>query len=175
MAFLATHLGLRAVPIDGLTPNYAPAYLGFHFVYAYCILASRNLKQIYGIDHQASPREDLVKYGDAAVKSGKITQRQLNMLKRNEGAHANSVENYTLFVGAMGFATFAGVKAEYVNRAGLIYTAARVAYAVSYILIEKNLWAVSRGVFWWIGNGSCLWLLWEAGKILTKGDLNQLS
>ncbi|KAI6080996.1 hypothetical protein F4821DRAFT_40067 [Hypoxylon rubiginosum] len=168
MTFLATGLGLRAASLGSPTPNYAPAYLSFHFVFAYCVLASRNLKQLWGLDHQSSPREDLVKYGDAAVKSGKITQNQLNMLKRNEGAHANSVENYTLLVGAMGLATFAGVKPEIVNRAGLIYTAARIAYGISYILIEDNLLAVSRGVFWWIGNGSCLWLFWEAGKLLKK-------
>ncbi|KAH9986167.1 hypothetical protein F4779DRAFT_632445 [Xylariaceae sp. FL0662B] len=170
MTFLATSLGLRAASVGGLTPNYAPAYLSFHFVFAYCILASRHLKQIWGFDHQSSPREDLVKYGDTAVKSGQITEKQLGMLKRNEGAHANSVENYALFVGAMGLATFARVKPEAVNLAGLVYTVARIAYGISYILIEDDLWAVSRGVFWWVGNGSCLWLLWKAGKLLANGD-----
>lgn len=131
-------------------------------------VASRHLKQLWGIDHQESPREDIAKYGDAAVRSGKITQKQLDMLKRNEGAHANSVENYPLLVGALGFATMAGVPPQDINRAGLVYTAARVFYGAVYILIEDGWWAVSRGLLWWVGNASCLWLLWKAGKLFTR-------
>jgi uncharacterized MAPEG superfamily protein len=126
----------------------------------------RALKYRYGFDHQASPRQDIAKYGDAAVNSGKITQKQLDMVKRNDAAHANSVENFTLLVAAMGFATIAGVRPEIVNRAGLVYTVARIAYCISYILIADDTWAVSRALSWWAGNGSCFWLLWEAAKYL---------
>ncbi|KAI1399271.1 hypothetical protein F4819DRAFT_465745 [Hypoxylon fuscum] len=166
MASLATTLGLRAASSISTPHNHAPAFLGFHFLFAYNILSSRALKQYYGIDHNASPREDLAKHGDAAVRSGKITQKQLDMLRRNEAAHANAVENYALFGAAMSFATLARVEPQYVNRAGLVYTAARVAYGLAYILIDHPLWSRIRGVMWWTGNVSCLWLLWRAwGKL----------
>ncbi len=164
---LANNLGLRAASSSStfITTHYGPAFLAFHFIFAYGVLSSRTLKQWYGIDHNASPREDLAKYGDAAVRSGKITQNQLNMLRRCESAHANAVENYTFFVGAMAFATLAGVDREHVNCAGLTYTIARVAYGFVYILIDHDLWSQIRGVLWWLGNLSCLYLLrksWES-------------
>jgi uncharacterized MAPEG superfamily protein len=137
--------------------------VSFHFVFAYCILAPRHLKQIYGIDHNVSPREDLAKYGDAAVKSGKITQKQLDMMRRNESAQANSIENYVLFVGAMSFASFAGVERELVNRAGLVYTISRVVYGSIYIFVDRPFWSLFRSAAWWAGNISCLWLLRKAG------------
>ncbi|KAI0172928.1 hypothetical protein GGR52DRAFT_428549 [Hypoxylon sp. FL1284] len=168
MAPLASALGLRAASSSSpaAVPNNAPAFLCFHFVFAYGVLSSRTLKQWYGIDHNASPREDLARYGDAAVRSGRITQRQLDMLRRNEAAHANAVENYALLVAALGFATFAGVEPRHVNRAGLVYTAARVAYGLVYVLVDHPLWSQVRGVTWWTGNISCLWLLWRAwGKL----------
>ncbi len=112
----------------------------------------------------------MARYGEAAVKSNKITRRQLDMLKRNEAAHANSIENYTLLVGAMGLATTAGVNPQIVNRAGLIYTLARIGYGIIYLLVEDDTVALGRTVFWWAGNGSCLWLLWEAGKSLLDVD-----
>lgn len=48
------------------------------------LLQSSGIKNYYGIDHQVSPREDLVKYGAKAVADGKITQAQLNQMKRVE-------------------------------------------------------------------------------------------
>lgn len=165
MASLAVSLGLRAAdPLTNLTvPNYAPAYLAFHFVWAYGILSSRTLKQWYKIDHQESPRYDLAKYGEAAVKSGKITKRQLNMMQRCESASANSVENYTFFLGAIGFATFSGVDRQTINYWGLMYTAARIAYGAAYVLIEDRKVALIRGLLWWAGNATCFALLWAAG------------
>ena len=123
MAFsLATALGLRASSMPGLpTPNHAATYLTFHFFFAYCVLAPRHLKQFYGLDHNVAPRQDLAKHGAAAVASGSITRRTLEMMQRNEAAQANSVENYALFVGAMALATAAGVEGELVNRAGLVF------------------------------------------------------
>lgn len=132
------------------------------------VVTSRHLKQLWGIDHQSAPRDDIAKYGEAAVRAGKITQGQLNMIKRNEAAYANSVENYTLLVGAVGLATAAGVSPEAINRAGLVYSLARVAYGIFYVLVEDDTWALGRTVFWWTGNGSCLYLLWKAGKVLTS-------
>lgn len=166
---LGVALGLRAAPsASGASlPNLAPAFLGFHFVFAYGVLSSRTLKQWYGLDHNESPRYDLATYGDAAVASGRITRRQLDMLRRNESAHANAVENYALLVGALAFATLAGVDRRLINRAGLAYTAARVAYGAVYILVDHPLWSQVRGVTWWIGNCSCLYLLYQAGVKLS--------
>jgi uncharacterized MAPEG superfamily protein len=168
MAPLGIALGLRATSSGTLIPNYAPAFLSFHFLWAYGILSSRTLKQWYGIDHNESPRYDLDKYGNDAVRSGKITQKQLDMLRRNESAHANAVENYAFFAAAIGFASLAGVDRRLINRAGLTYTLARVAYGFVYILIEDRLWSQLRGITWWIGNSSCLYLLWQAGSKLNN-------
>ncbi|KAI0599559.1 hypothetical protein F4775DRAFT_550406 [Biscogniauxia sp. FL1348] len=171
MLSLATALGLRASPLSPDTlPNHAPGYLIFHFIFAYGLLSSRTLKQYYGIDHNAAPREDLDRYGEAAVRCGRLTRGQLAMLRRNEAAHANAVENYALFVAAVGFATVARVEREYVNRAALVYTAARVAYGAVYILVDHPLWSQIRGVTWWTGNLSCLWLLWRAWDRLAGGS-----
>ncbi|CAI7621809.1 unnamed protein product [Penicillium glandicola] len=117
MTSLLTALGLRAsLP---KTPNYGPGFITFNFILAYGLLSSRTLKQWYGLDHQVSPREDLAKYGEAAVREGKITRRQLDMLKRNESAHANAVENFPLLVAGVLFASLAGVPAQKINAAAL--------------------------------------------------------
>ncbi|KAK0873697.1 hypothetical protein LTR87_011846 [Friedmanniomyces endolithicus] len=166
MSSLLTALGLRAASPLSPTPNLAASYIITHFALAYLVLASRTLKQIYGIDHNVSPREDLGKYGDAAVCSGKITQKQLEQLKRMESASANSVENYTLFVGAMLFETMAGVPATDVNATGLAYTVARCGYAIAYVLIDAPSFSQVRGVCWWVGNLTYLRLLWVGGRAL---------
>ena len=167
MTSLLTALGLRAADtLNPSIPNYGPAFVGFHFIYAYGILSSRTLKQWYSIDHQASPREDLSKYGEAAVRDGKLTRRQLDMLKRNESAHANSVENFTLLVASILFASHAGVSSQKINAAGLSYTVARLVYGAVYILIDHPTWSQVRGLVWWWGNLSWLYLLWNAGRKL---------
>lgn len=74
------------------------AFLAWNWFYAYGVLASRTLKQWYGIDHNGNPRQDLNKYGAAAVREGKLTQAQLETVQRMEAASANSVEGYTFFV-----------------------------------------------------------------------------
>lgn len=79
------------------SPCYAGGFLLWGFVFAYAVSASRPMKIALKLDHNVSPREDVSKYGEQAVKDGKISQKQLKMLKRNEAAHANNVENYPLF------------------------------------------------------------------------------
>ena len=103
-----------------------------------------------------------------AVRDGKITRKQLEMLQRNEAAHANSVENYTLFVAGITLATYAGVPRTTINAAGLTYTVARILYAINYITVERRQAARWRGLFWWVGNLSCLTLLWKAGQALSN-------
>ncbi|KAK3374670.1 hypothetical protein B0H63DRAFT_480718 [Podospora didyma] len=166
MTSLGTTLGLSAF---ASTQNHAPTFLGFHFLWAYVALASRHLKQWHGIDHQASPRYDLAKYGDAAVKAGKLTQKQLEMIQRCDSAHYNSIDNYVLLVGAMGMASIAGVEGRMINKAGLVYTAARIAYSAVYVFVDDPVWSVSRGVFWWVGNACCLYLYWRASAKIGLG------
>ncbi|KAK0248950.1 hypothetical protein B0A54_16425 [Friedmanniomyces endolithicus] len=165
---LLTALGLRAASPLSPDPNLAASHIITHFALAYLVLASRTLKQIYSIDHNVSPREDLGKYGDAAVRNGKITQRQLEQLKRMESASANSVENFTLFVGAMLLGTMAGVPATDVNATGLAYTVARCGYAIAYVLIDAPSLSQVREVCWWVGNSTCLRLLWVGGVALNS-------
>lgn len=76
----------------------APAVaIAWNWFFAYGVLASRNFKQWYGIDNQASPRQDLKKYGEIAVREGKLTQAQLDQIHRVEAASANSTEGFILF------------------------------------------------------------------------------
>jgi len=91
----STFLGLSTSPLA------APAgFIAWNWVYAYCVLSSRTFKQSYGIDHNGNPRQDLDKYGAAAVKEGKMTQAQLDQIRRVEAASANSVDGFTFFVGS---------------------------------------------------------------------------
>lgn len=147
-------------------PSLASGYIIFHFIFAYGILSSRTMKQYYGIDHNVSPREDLVKYGPEAVKSGKITQKQLDRLKRNEGAHANSVEHFPLFVGAMIWAHLTGLSTVSINGTALVYTVARLVYATVYVFVDRPAWSQMRGIAWWMSNIACLRLFWLGGKAL---------
>lgn len=164
---LATTLGLRPASGPGQpTPNNAAAYLTFHFVFAYCVLAPRHMKQYYGLDHNVAPRQDLAQYGEAAVGAGRISRRTLQTMQRTEAAQANSIESYALFAGAVALATAAGVRGVTVNRAALVYTAARLVYGAAYILIDRHPWSLVRSAAWWVGNASCLWLLRRAGAQL---------
>lgn len=95
-------IGLRAAPGES-APNFAAGFLVANWAFAYCLMSPRVSKMRLGLDHNVSPREDLSKYGEAAVKEGKISQKTLNKLKRQEAAHANAVEGYPLFVAASEF------------------------------------------------------------------------
>lgn len=163
MASLLTTLGLFGTPAAAV-PNYSPIFIGWQFFYAYGLLSSRTLKQWYGLDHQVSPREDLAKFGETAVHEGKITRKQLDMLKRNESAHANSVENFAFIAASLAIATAAGVPAHIINAGGLSYTLARLVYGPVYILIDDPAWSGVRAWVWWWGNVSCFSLLWQAQK-----------
>jgi hypothetical protein len=95
-------IGLRAAPGEQ-APNFAAGFLVANWALAYGLMSTRGSKMYYGLDHNVAPREDLSKYGEAAVKAGKISQRTLDKLKRQEAAHANAVEGYPLFVAASMF------------------------------------------------------------------------
>ncbi|KAK4544105.1 hypothetical protein LTR36_004603 [Oleoguttula mirabilis] len=168
MSSLLTTLGLRSSGPFTQPPSQAAGYLIFHFLFAYGVLSSRMLKLYYGIDHNVSPREDLTKYGQKAVENGKITQIQLNRLKRIESAHANSVEHFPLFVGAMIWAQVAGLPTSEINASALVYTVARVAYATVYILVYTPRMSQLRGICWWASNITCLRLFWLGGTAVNS-------
>ena len=98
MAFsILSSLGLHAT--GGQQPgNHAAYFIIANWFFAYCNLSPRFAKMAVGIDHNSSPREDLSKYGDAAVKEGKCSRRRLGQIRRMQSAHENSVEGFTLFV-----------------------------------------------------------------------------
>lgn len=166
MSSLASTLGLQPTANGVQPPSYGAHYLIFHFIFAYAVLSTRPWKFYYKIDHQVSPREDLTKYGPEAVRRGKLTQAQLDQIKRVDSCSANSVEHFTLFTAAILLSHIAGVETSTINRIGFLYTVTRALYAISYIFITKSALALSRGVFWWTSNILCIRLLWVAGKTM---------
>ncbi|MCJ1447994.1 MAG: hypothetical protein MMC23_008507 [Stictis urceolatum] len=88
----------RSLGLSNVSPTSAAAgFLAWNWFYAYAVLSTRAMKSRLGIDHNVCPREDVTKYGEQAVRNGKITSAQLAKLKRNEAAHANTVEGFALF------------------------------------------------------------------------------
>ena len=127
---------------------------------------------LYKIDHNISPREDLVKYGDKYVQDGKITRSQLNLLQRNEAAHANAMEHFPLFVASVLFASLGAVSNQRINAGCLAYGISRVIYSVAYLSVGRDVrLSYVRSLSWWASTWSCLWLLWESGKGLNAGGL----
>jgi hypothetical protein len=76
------------------------ALLGWGWFYAYGLLSSRTIKQFYGLDNNANPRQDLNKYAEVSIKEGKVTRAQVEQIQRFESASANSVEGYTFIFGS---------------------------------------------------------------------------
>ncbi|EXJ86425.1 hypothetical protein A1O3_03376 [Capronia epimyces CBS 606.96] len=140
------------------------AFLAWNWFYAYCVLASRTLKQWHGIDHNGNPRQDINKYGAAAIREGKLTQAQLEQIQRMEAASANSVEGYTFFAASVLLALVANVPRPTLTAACTTYTIARLVYGAVYVLIPHDLYSQLRGIAWWTGNTSCLFLLWKAAR-----------
>lgn len=73
---------------------------------------------------------------------------------------------YLLLIYLVLSAWFAGVPNETINTIGVWYTASRVAFGLSYWLIETNPMSYLRSVFWWSGNVSCITALVLASKRL---------
>lgn len=154
----------------GLTPGSEPEdltawYLIINALWAYAFSSARGLKMLYKIDNQVSPRGDLDKYGPRAVSEGKITQAQLDRLKRNEAAHANSMDHFPVFATALVLAKVAGLPTVDVNFAALAYTGLRFAFWGNYVFSATFGWAALRPLLWWGSNIVCLRLIWRAGKV----------
>jgi uncharacterized MAPEG superfamily protein len=96
---ILTTLGLSALPGDQ-APNHVVACLLANWLISFCAFSNRREKMKLGLDHNQAPREDLARYGEVAVQSGKISRQTLDRLKRQEAIMANSAEHYPLFVAA---------------------------------------------------------------------------
>lgn len=156
--------GLAAM---GGEPRYMIAeYLIINTLISHTLSSTRGLKWWWGIDNHVSPRTDLEKSGPRAVLEGRLSQSQLDMLRRNESAHANSMEHFPIFAAALILAKVAGLPAADVNYVGLTYTLARVAFVANYILSTTMLAASLRPVLWWAAHMACLRLIWRAGKAI---------
>ncbi|EXJ71351.1 uncharacterized protein A1O5_05158 [Cladophialophora psammophila CBS 110553] len=105
----------------------------FIFLFAYVLLSARPLEMFYGIDHNVQPRQDLSPYLERSVQDGKIMRLQLDLLKRNEAAHADAREHFPVFAGGVLFASVTRVANEKINAACLVYGVARAIYAVAYL------------------------------------------
>ena len=83
--------------MDSRPINYAASFIACNFLLAHVIFSDRVFKLIYKLDHNVAPRQDLDKYGTAAVKQGKISQGTLAMLRRSEAAHQNAMDHLPFF------------------------------------------------------------------------------
>jgi len=168
---MLSRLGLHgaAAPLTSTTPYYTPHILILNFLIAYAGTSTRFVKQSLGLDHNVNPREDLSVHGPRAVEKGRITQAQLDALRRLEAAHANAVEHFPFFGVAVAMATLSGVDARSVNTLGAVYTVVRVAYAVAYYKITTPRASYFRSLLWWAGNFTCMRLVWVAGRAINAG------
>lgn len=101
---------------------------------------------------RSQPRGDVEKYGPGLVTKGKITQKQLDRLRRQEGAHANAVEHLPFFLAAMLLAHYAKLPNSMINKFCLAYVAARLTHSYAYLNIETPGLSYIRSLAWWAGN-----------------------
>ena len=88
------------------------------------------------------------------------------MIKRLGFAHNNAIESYPFFTSAVLLALHAKVETGMLNGLMALYTVARLGYAVVYVTLESDTISQIRGVIWWVGNISCLSMMYLAGKKL---------
>jgi uncharacterized MAPEG superfamily protein len=62
------------------------------------------------------------------------------------------------------FALLAKLPGSKINTIGIVYTLARFAYAVAYVLTEKRKYSWVRSLCWWIGNGACFWAILQTRR-----------
>jgi len=179
MSSLGNHLGLNRSPFT--VPAVA---LGFNFFWANVFMSGRAPRVFYGIDSNANPRVNTTSILEDAKNKGKISENQVRMFQRWEGAGLNSLENFTLFAPCREcqlcsfrgrhwtnmitvlFGLHSGLPAATIQRACAIYTAARVAFGISYITIEDEKLSYLRSAIWWVGTLTCLNLLRQgAGQL----------
>ena len=118
---------------------------------------------------QHQPARRRRRFGEKAVQDGKITRKQLDMLKRNEAAHANAIEHFPMFIGSALFAVVSKVPNETINRACTVYSLARVVHGIAYLVTDTVKFSYIRSLAWWASTFSCLYLLWQSGSALNAG------
>ncbi|KAK2761778.1 hypothetical protein FQN54_001606 [Arachnomyces sp. PD_36] len=97
--FLIT-LGLRADPTSVVqAPNYAATIIITNYILTNLVFNSSYAKRRAKIFNPVSPRASVDEFGETAVKEGKISKKQLDMIKRTEAAHHNGIENFPFFMG----------------------------------------------------------------------------
>lgn len=140
--------------------------MAWNFLWSFGIIQPRFLKIYYNIDRNVMPGDDIAELGPEAVKSGKLTQSQLDLVKRNNAAHENSVTHFPAFVGAILWGSFAGLSPVELNASALAYTLVRLGYTAAYLGIQMEKLSSLRTVFWWTGNIICIRLWWIGTKAL---------
>ncbi|THW56833.1 hypothetical protein D6D25_03115 [Aureobasidium pullulans] len=172
MASFLTNLGLTANNTLAPLPNYGPYFLLGNFLFSYVVTTTRFQKTSYGCDNNINPRYDLESpRAEQLVSKGKLTNEQLEQLRRIQSAHSNSMEHYTVFVAAIMSAMIAKLDGGVVNRYATIYTLVRAAYFWVYRQNTTRQAAGFRSVLWWASNIVCIRLFWFAGKALNKNVL----
>lgn len=139
-------------------------YLIANILVSHTLSSTRGLKWLWRIDNHVSPRTDLERSGPRAVLEGRLKQEQLDMLRRNESAHANSMEHFPVFATALILAKIAGLPAADINFVGFWYTVSRVGFVSNYVLSSTLLGASLRPVLWWTAHVLCLKLIWRAAS-----------
>ena len=148
-------------------PNYGPHFLLANFLLSYICTSTRIQKLGLRIDNNMNPRYDLASpRAEKLVSTGRITQEQLDQMRRVQSAHSNSMEHYTVFVAAVLSAIVAKLDNGMVNKYAVLYTIARAAYFWVYRQNTTRSTAGVRSVFWWVSNILCIRLFWFAGKAL---------
>lgn len=167
MPSFLVNLGLTTNDTMAPLPNYGPHFLLANFLLSYICTSTRIQKLGLRIDNNMNPRYDLVSpRAEKLVSTGRITQEQLDQMRRVQSAHSNSMEHYTVFVAAVLSAIVAKLDNGMVNRYAVLYTIARAAYFWVYRQNTTRSAAGVRSVLWWVSNILCIRLFWFAGKAL---------
>ncbi|KAI5199906.1 hypothetical protein E4T39_05937 [Aureobasidium subglaciale] len=167
MSSFLTNLGLTANNSLAPLPNYGPQFLLANFLLSYVLTTTRFQKSSYGCDNNINPRYDLESpRAEQLVSKGKLTQAQLEQLRRIQSAHSNSMEHYTVFTAAVLCSLIAKLDSGMLNRYATIYTLVRAAYFYVYRQNTTKQAAYGRSLLWWAGNIVCIRLFWFAGKAL---------
>ncbi|KIV85412.1 hypothetical protein, variant [Exophiala sideris] len=89
---------------------------------------------------------------------------QFEQIQRIEAASANSIDGFAFFATSVLFALVTGVPKQSLIGACTTYTIARIVYGAVYVFISHDVYSQLRGISFWVGNASCLYLLWKGGR-----------
>ena len=130
----------------------------FPHAYATRIIKNANNKKW----DNANPRSAALKENAKKSVPASIYARY----ERAEGAHANSMENLPLLIGAIILGNMAKLPVSTLNTVAGGYLALRVAYTYAYINTETIPYSGIRTALWGTSLGSLLYLIIRAGNKL---------